>query len=132
MDLMDCRDYILSLPEVEESQPFDDEVVVYKIGGKWFAVVIFSRGGYLAVKCNPDRAIILRDRYSAISPAWHFNKRHWNDLLVAQLPDEVVKREIRHSYFCVVKKGVVPKSRRCELLVLASEAGIVDDAELFY
>ena len=59
MDLMDCRDYILSLPAVEECQPFDDEVVVYKIGGKWFAVVIFSRGGYLAVKCNPDRAIIL-------------------------------------------------------------------------
>ena len=103
MDLMDCRDYILSLPAVEESQPFDDEVVVYKIGGKWFAVVIFSRGGYLAVKCNPDRAIILRDRYSAIAPAWHFNKRHWNDLLVAELSDEMVKREIRHSYFCVIK-----------------------------
>lgn len=117
---------------MEECQPFDDEVVVYKIGGKWFAVVIFSRGGYLAVKCNPDRAIILRDRYSAIAPAWHFNKRHWNDLLVAELSDEMVKREIRHSYFCVIKKGVVPKSKRNELLALVTEAGVADDAELFY
>ena len=60
MDLMDCRDYILSLPEIEECQLFDVDVVVYKICGKWFAVVIFSRGGYLALKCNPDRAISKR------------------------------------------------------------------------
>lgn len=59
---------------VEECQPFDEDIVVYKICGKWFATIIFSRPETIAVKCNPDRAILLRDEYSAITPAWHFNK----------------------------------------------------------
>lgn len=130
MDLMDCRNYILTLPLVEECQPFDDDIVVYKIGGKWFATIIFSRGNYIAVKCNPDRAVLLRDRYSAIIPAWHYNKRHWNDLLVTALSDEVVRREIRHSYFTVVKKNVSPKTLREDILALASRNGIEDDATL--
>lgn len=130
MDLMDCRNYILTLPLVEECQPFDDDIVVYKIGGKWFATIIFSRGNYIAVKCNPARAVLLRDRYSAITPAWHYNKRHWNDLLVTALPDEVVRCEIRHSYFTVVKKNVSPKTLREDILALASRNGIEDDATL--
>lgn len=130
MDLMDCRDYIMTLPMAEECQPFDDDIAVYKIGGKWFATIIFSRGNYIAVKCNPDRAVLLRDRYSAITPAWHYNKRHWNDLLVTALPDEVVRREIRHSYFTVVKKNVSPKTLREDILALASRNGIEDDAML--
>ena len=91
MDLMDCREYILTFPMVEECQPFDEDIVVYKICGRWFATIIFSRPDTIAVKCNPDRAILLRDEYSAITPAWHFNKRHWNDLNVRMLPDDVVR-----------------------------------------
>ncbi|MBE6215617.1 MAG: MmcQ/YjbR family DNA-binding protein [Bacteroidales bacterium] len=130
MDLMDCREYILTFPLVEECQPFDEEIVVYKICGRWFATMIFSRPEYVAVKCNPDRAILLRDEYSAITPAWHFNKRHWNDLNVEMLPDEVVKRELRHSYFTVIQKNVTPKALREEVLSLASEHGLEDDAVL--
>ncbi len=88
MDPLDVRDFILTLPLVEEVLPFgEDEAVVYKIGGKWFAVHIFSRPDIFAVKCHPDRAILLRDQYPAITPAWHFNKRHWNDICVDYLPD---------------------------------------------
>lgn len=130
MDLTDCRDFILTLPHVEECEPFDDDIVVYKLCGKWFAVVIFSRGGQLAVKCNPDRAILLRDEYPAIAPAWHFNKRHWNDLHVSSLPPEIVRREIRHSYFTVLRNNVTPKSLRCSILAELSALGITDDAPL--
>ena len=130
MDLMDCRDYMLAFPLVEECQPFDEDIVVYKICGKWFATMIFSRPEFIAVKCNPDRAILLRDEYSAITPAWHFNKRHWNDLNVEMLPDEVVRRELRHSYFTVIRKNVHPKALREEVLSIAFESGLQDDAVL--
>ncbi len=70
MDILDVRDFMLSLPNVEEVQPFkEDESIIYKIGGKWFAAFIFARPQYLAVKCNPDRAILLRDEFSSITPA---------------------------------------------------------------
>lgn len=113
---------------VEECQPFDEDIVVYKICGKWFATIIFSRGNYVAVKCDPDRAVLLRDEYPSITPAWHYNKRYWNDLLVTALPAEVVKREIRHSYFTVIRKNVSPKALREEMLAIVSKQGIEDDA----
>lgn len=128
MDLMDCREYIMTLPMVEECQPFDEDIVVYKICGKWFATIIFSRGNYIAVKCDPDRAALLRDEYSSITPAWHYNKRYWNDLLVTDLPENVVKREIRHSYFTVIRKNVSPKALREEMLAIVSGQGIEDNA----
>ena len=130
MDLMDCRDYILTLPMVEECQPFDEDIVVYRISGKWFATISFSRGDTIAVKCNPDRAVLLRDEFSAITPAWHFNKRHWNDLHLSGLPDDVIRREIRHSYFTVIRNNVSPKALREELLSLAAASGIEDTAGL--
>ena len=126
MDMMDVRDYLVSLPLCEECQPFGEEIAVYKIEGKMFACTAFDRPGILAVKCNPDRAILLRDSHSAITPAWHFNKKHWNDINVDLLDDELVIREICHSYMTVIKKNVSPKALREKLLSLAAEAGIED------
>ncbi len=127
MDIVDIRDFVLSLPNVEEAQPFaTDEAVIYKIGGKWFAAYIFDHPECIAVKCDPDRAILLRDGFAAITPAWHFNKRHWNDLRFGDLPDEVVRREIRHSYLTVIRKSVSPKTLREELLAAAERAGVED------
>ena len=127
MDIIDLREYLLSLPLVEECQPFGDDAVVYKVGGRMFACCVLEHAERIAVKCNPDRAIVLRDEYlSAITPAWHFNKRHWNDLYFEQLPSEIVKREIRHSYLTVIRENVTPKVLRNELLAIAQEAGIKD------
>ena len=127
MDIIDLREYLLSLPLVEECQPFGDDAVVYKVGGKMFACCVLEHAERIAVKCNPDRAIVLRDEYlSAITPAWHFNKRHWNDLYFEQLPSEIVKREIRHSYLTVIRENVTPKALRNELLAIVQEAGIED------
>ncbi len=126
MDIIDVREYILSLPRVEETTPFGDESIVYRIAGKWFAVYIMERPEAIAVKCDPDRAVMLRDRYDAVTPAWHFNKRHWNDLQISHLPTEMVKQEIRHSYLLVIKKNVSPKSLKERLLLEAKTAGIID------
>lgn len=104
MDIMDARDYLLSLPLCEECQPFGDDFAVYKIEGKMFACTAFGRPGIIALKCDPDRAILLRDSFSAITPASHFNKRHWNDIDTESLDDEIVRREISHSYMTVIKK----------------------------
>ena len=129
MDIIDLREYLLSLPLVEECQPFGDDAVVYKVGGRLFACYVLEHTTRIAVKCNPDRAIALRDEYlSAITPAWHFNKKHWNDIYFEQLPREIVEREVRHSYLTVIHENVTPKALREEILEVVRQARI-EDAE---
>ncbi len=125
MNIEEVREYVLAFPEVEEVEQFTD-IIVYKIAGKWFAVCGLERPDYVAVKCDPDRAAMLRDRYDAVTPAWHFNKKHWNDLRITSLPSAVVKREIRHSYLTVIRRNVAPKALRQELEAVAERAGIDD------
>ena len=127
MDIVDIREYTLSLPLVEECQPFGDDTVVYKVGGRMFLCCVLEYAERIAVKCNPDRAIVLRDTYlSAITPAWHFNKRHWNDIYFERLPREVVEREIRHSFLTVIRENVTPKALREEIMAVVREVGIED------
>ena len=127
MDIIDLREYVMSLPLVEECQPFGDDAVVYKVGGKMFLCFALEHPDHIAVKCNPDRAIALRDEYLAtITPAWHFNKKHWNDIYFEQLPREIVEREIRHSYLSVIRENITPRALRNEILAIAKEAGIKD------
>ena len=129
MDIIDVRAYTLSLPSVEECQPFGDDAVVYKVGGRMFMCYVLEHTERVEVKCNPDRAIALRDEHlSAITPAWHFNKRHWNDIYFERLPRKIVEREIRHSYLTVIRENVTPKALREELLAIARKSNI-EDAE---
>ena len=131
MDIIDLREYLLSLPLVEECQPFGDDAVVYKVGGRMFACYVLEHTERIAVKCNPDRAIVLRDNFlSAITPAWHFNKKHWNDLYFEALPREIVEREVRHSYITVIRENVTPKALREEISEIVRQARI-EDAEPF-
>ena len=130
MDIVTFREYCLSLPEAEETLPFDDDTLVYKVSGRMFAMISISRPDHFAVKCHPDRAVLLRDRYAEITPGWHLNKRHWNDVsIVGELSDSFLKAEIRHSYIAVVRNNVMPRSRGNIILTMATLAGIVDDAE---
>jgi predicted DNA-binding protein (MmcQ/YjbR family) len=129
MDIIDLREFVLSLPLVEECRPFGDDAVVYKVGGRMFACCVLEHAERIAVKCNPDRAIALRDEHlSAITPAWHFNKRHWNDIYFERLPRQIVEREIRHSYLTVIRENVTPKALREEIMEVARQAQI-EDAE---
>lgn len=130
MDIVTFREYCLSLPEAEETLPFDDDTLVYKVSGRMFAMISISRPDHFAVKCHPDRALLIRDRYAEITPGWHLNKRHWNDVsIVGELSDSFLKAEIRHSYIAVVRNNVTPRSRGNIILAMATLAGIVDDAE---
>ncbi|MBQ2728455.1 MAG: MmcQ/YjbR family DNA-binding protein [Alistipes sp.] len=130
MDIVDFREYCLSLPEVEECLPFDEVTLVFKVGGKMFAVVGLDNPIGFVVKCDPERAILLRDRYEQVKAAFHFNKRHWNSLrFEGRMSDEQLRREILHSYLLVVRQNVVPKARRLELLQQIQQEGLVDEAE---
>ncbi len=130
MDIVDFREYCLSLPEVEECLPFDEVTLVFKVGGKMFAVVGLDNPIGFVVKCDPERAILLRDRYEQVKAAFHFNKRHWNSLrFEGRMSDEQLRREILHSYLLVVRQNVMPKARRLELLQQIQQEGLVDEAE---
>lgn len=132
MDIVDFREFCLSLPEVEESFPFDDVTLVFKVAGKMFAVVGLDNPIGFVVKCDPERAIALRDKYPQVLAAFHFNKRHWNSIrFVGAMSDEQLRREIRHSYLLVVRQNVTPKARRLELLEMIEKESITDDAERF-
>ena len=114
---MELREYLLSLPEVEECTPFDDTTLVYKIGGRMFACADMEDFEYVVVKHDPDEGEALRERYAEITPAWHFNKRYWSAVAVAgDLPESLVRELIRTSYLYTLRNTVTPKARREELL----------------
>ena len=132
MDIVDFREFCLSLPEVEECFPFDEVTLVFKVGGKMFAVVGLDNPIGFVVKCDPERAIQLRDSYPQVKAAFHFNKKHWNSLrFEGRMSDEQLRQEIRHSYLLVVQQNVTPKARKMEILQQIRQEGITDDAERF-
>lgn len=104
MDIESIREYCLGKPWATEEFPFDETTLVFKVAGKMFACLPLERSEWLMLKCDADYAIELRDRYEAIAPAWHFNKKYWNQHLIPALDDELIKHLIDHSYEEVVKK----------------------------
>lgn len=105
MDIETVRLYCLSLPMATEDMAFGDDCLLLRVCNRIFACINLESAGQLTVKCNPDYAIDLRDKYTEIEPAWHWNKKYWNQLnLMGHLSDEFVKELIRHSYSEVVKK----------------------------
>lgn len=96
----------LAYPDAVEDYPFGDEVTVFKVGGRIFALVsLDGNPGSVHLKCDPDWALDLRDRYPAIRPGYHLNKRHWNTVeLDASIEDDVVREMIFHSYELVAAK----------------------------
>jgi len=104
MDMEELRTLLLAFPGVTEEQPFGPEVVVYKVLGKMFALVDYdSVPPTMNLKCDPDRALDLRDTHEAIRPGYHMNKRHWNTLdLDGRLRGSLVEELVRHSYELVV------------------------------
>ncbi len=116
MDIETVRDYCLSLPQATEDFPFDDTTLVFRIKGKIFAMIALDNPEWFVLKCEPDYAIELRDKYADISPAWHMNKKHWNQLnLFRNLPDQLIYSLIEHSYQEVIKK--LPLKLRKEFII---------------
>jgi len=94
------NDLILALPHVEETTPFGPEHFVHKVGGKIFAIHSpMDDPLRLNLKCDPDRAVLLREKHESIIPGYHMNKRRWNTLILdGSLSTGMVKELIRHSY----------------------------------
>lgn len=115
-DLSAIRTQLLSFPETTEETPFGPEVLVYKVAGKMFATLSPDEVPVrMNLKCDPDRALELRDEHEAIEPGYHMNKRHWNTLsLDGSLPTSLVHELITHSFALVV--AGMPKTRRAALL----------------
>lgn len=125
MDVLAFRDYCLSLPMSEETTPFDETTLVYKVGGKMFALADMVDFTCVAVKCDPDQAIALRERYPEVTLGVHLNKRHWNDVRTdSDLPDRFIREQIRNSYMLVLRQNVTPKSLRDELLAYVGRHGL--------
>lgn len=117
MSIEEIREYCLSLPYAEETLPFDDDTLVYKVGGRMFALTTLSHHDQVAVKCDPDIAIELRDRYEEVTEAWHLNKRHWNAVhLTGDLTESFIREQIFNSYILVIQKNVTPRALRDEIL----------------
>lgn len=104
-DLQTIHLNLLNRVETTEGFPFGPEVAVYKVVDKMFALLIPEEvPPRLNLKCDPDRAIALRDEHEAIIPGYHMNKKHWNTLVLdGSLPDDLVLELIDHSFELVVK-----------------------------
>ncbi len=125
MDVLEFRDYCLSLPLTEESTPFDETTLVYKIGGKMYACADMAEFAHFAVKCAPDEALRLRERYAEIGTAHHFNKQHWNGIRTdGDLPDAFLREQIRNSYLLVLRRNVTPKALREEISAYVEQHGL--------
>ncbi len=112
------REYCLAKPGVEETFPFDESTLVFKVMGKMFAICDVDHYTGFNAKCDPEWAVELREQYpEGIVPGYHSNKKHWNTIVAyANVPDELQWRLIDHSYDLVVQ-GLSRKLRaQLELL----------------
>lgn len=123
MNIETLRNYCLSLPQVTEYFPFDETTLAFRVGEKIFAMLDLEDTEWFVLKCNPDYAVLLRDRYPEIAPAWHMNKKYWNQLNVfGALSDSLITTLIRHSYNEVIAK--MSQRKRAELMVASLECDI--------
>ncbi|MDX1906675.1 MAG: MmcQ/YjbR family DNA-binding protein [Bacteroidia bacterium] len=100
MDIETLRTYCLSRPGVTEDMPFGDDTLVFRIGGKIFALLSLDQRATVNLKCEPAYAISLREQYPlAILPGYHMNKQHWNTVsLMHSLTSDLIYSLIDHSY----------------------------------
>jgi predicted DNA-binding protein (MmcQ/YjbR family) len=104
MFIDELRTYCLSKPHTEECLPFDEDTLVFKVAGKMFALISISEPETVNLKCEPERAIALREQYAEIVPGWHMNKSNWNTVsLMGSLGDAFICELIDHSYAEVLK-----------------------------
>ena len=109
------REYCLKKPGAAEDSPFGPEHLVFKVGGKMFALLAFEEIPPTAnLKCDPDLALELRDRYEEVRPGYHMNKKRWNTVQIdGAIPQQELTKMIDHSYELVVK--ALPRAERARL-----------------
>ena len=105
MNLEELREYCISKKGVEETLPFGPDTLVFKVMGKAFLLTGFENNPVqFNVKCNPEKAIELRERYSCVLPGYHMNKKHWNTIIVdGSVSSQLLQEWITDSYHLVVE-----------------------------
>lgn len=99
MNTEELRDYCLQKPHTEEGMPFGEDVLVFKVGGKIYLLMSLSQGTRFNVKCDPERAIELREQYTEVQPGYHMNKANWNTVFMdGNLTRKQLCEMIDHSY----------------------------------
>jgi predicted DNA-binding protein (MmcQ/YjbR family) len=112
MDLEQFREYCLGKRAATEDTPFGEDTLVLKVGGKMFALAsLDDLPAKVNLKCDPDCALELRDRYEEVQPGYHMSKKHWNTVqLEGAIPNAEIREMIDHSYDLVV--AGLPKTKR--------------------
>ncbi len=114
MNFESLRDYCLSKKSVTESFPFNESVLVFKVENKMFLLTDLEDEFKISVKCDPDLAIELREKYSFVKEGYHLNKRFWNTIYIEdETSDSFLIEWIDHSYNEVVK--TLPKKVQAKL-----------------
>lgn len=104
MNIEELREYSLKKKGVDESFPFDETVLVFKVMGKIFALTSTEGEFTINLKCEPEKAIELREKYSGVKPGYHMNKKHWNTIYFdGSVSDLDTKEWVDQSYHLVVK-----------------------------
>ena len=117
MNIESLRNYCLSKKGAEESFPFGDDTLVFKVGNKIFLLAGLSNPSSFNAKCTPEKAIELRETHSEIVPGFHMNKKHWNTVYYnGSLSEKLLLEQIDHSYQLVVES--LPKKIQGELTTL--------------
>jgi predicted DNA-binding protein (MmcQ/YjbR family) len=110
MNVEDLRNHCISKKGATEEFPFDNVTLVFKIGNKIFALLILDGDLSINLKCDPEKAIELREKYHYVLPGYHMNKQHWNTIMLHEIVNEKLVYEwIDDSYFLVISS--LPKNR---------------------
>jgi predicted DNA-binding protein (MmcQ/YjbR family) len=105
MDIESVRTYCLSKKATTEGFPFDDDSLVMKVMDKMFALIDLESADKIALKCDPEYALELRDKYNGVEGAYHFNRKYWNQVFFERdVDDKLLKHLIDHSYEEGLKK----------------------------
>lgn len=116
MNIEEAREACLSIKGASESFPFGEDTLVFKVMDKMFAYMgLEAKDGefWLNLKCDPERAIELRERFNGIFPGYHSNKKYWNSIVLdSDVPHKLIKELIQHSVDEVIKK--LPKVKQNE------------------
>lgn len=105
MNIEEFHLFCTSKKGVTEETPFGPDTLVFKVMGKMFALTDIEQFESINLKCDPEKAIELREQYNGIIPGYHMNKRHWNSVMMdGSIGDQLVKELIDHSYDLVISK----------------------------
>ena len=115
MNAESFREYCMSKPAATEGTTFGPDNIVFKVAGKMFALLALDEvPPAVNLKCDPDLALELRDRYEQVQPGYHMNKKHWNTVVLdGVIPEKEIRKMIDDSYELVVQS--LPKTKRGKL-----------------